>query len=98
MAANVESMFYIREKPWYGFGIMATEALIQSRRCALQGWNVTQKDTMMVGASTAITGFKANVRNMDESVLGIVPGRYRVAQNAEAFQTDETKNKSNNGF
>lgn len=31
-------------------------------------WNVAQKDTMMVGASTAIPGFKVNVRDTDGSV------------------------------
>lgn len=27
MAANVESMFYVREKPWHGLGTMVKEAL-----------------------------------------------------------------------
>ena len=27
MAANVETMFYTREKPWHGLGIRVAEAL-----------------------------------------------------------------------
>lgn len=26
MAANVESMFYVREKPWHGLGVRIQEA------------------------------------------------------------------------
>ena len=26
MSANVETMFYVREKPWHGLGTMVTEA------------------------------------------------------------------------
>lgn len=87
MAANVESIFYVREKPWHGLGTMVTEAPDSTAALRLAGldWNVTQKDIMMVDGSTAIPGFKANVRDMDGSVLGIVTDRYRVVQNAEAF-------------
>lgn len=37
-----------------------------------------------------ILGFKANVRDQDEKVLGVVTDRYKVVQNADAFSfTDE---------
>ena len=40
--------------------------------------------------SSVISGFKANVRDRDNSVLGIVTDRYKVVQNSEAFAfTDE---------
>lgn len=92
MAANVESMFYVREKPWHGLGTMVAEAPDSAAALRLAGldWNVVQKDIMTVDGSGAIPGFKANVRDTDGSVLGIVTDRYRVVQNAEAFSfTDE---------
>lgn len=87
MAANVESMFYVREKPWHGLGTMVTEAPDSTAALRLAGldWNVTQKDIMTVNGSTTIPGFRANVRDTDGSVLGIVTARYRIVQNAEAF-------------
>lgn len=92
MAANVESMFYVREKPWHGLGTMVAEAPDSAAALRLAGldWNVIQKDIMTMDGSGAIPGFKANVRDTDGSVLGIVTDRYRVVQNAEAFSfTDE---------
>ncbi|MDE6640835.1 MAG: hypothetical protein K2K63_09945 [Acetatifactor sp.] len=74
MAANVESMFYVREKPWHGLGTTVAEAPDSTAALRLAGlhWNVVQKDIMTVDGSTAIPGFKANVRDTDGSVLGIV--------------------------
>lgn len=92
MAANVESMFYVREKPWHGLGTMVAEAPDSAAALRLAGldWNVIQKDIMTVDGGDTIPGFKANVRDRDGSVLGIVTDRYRVVQNAEAFSfTDE---------
>ena len=87
MAANVESMFYVREKPWHGLGTMVAEAPDSAAALRLAGldWNVVQKDIMTVDGSGTIPGFRANVRDTDGSVLGIVTDRYRVVQNAEAF-------------
>lgn len=87
MAANVESMFYVREKPWHGLGTMVAEAPDSAAALRLAGldWNVIQKDIMTVDGDGTIPGFKANVRDTDGSVLGIVTDRYRVVQNAEAF-------------
>lgn len=87
MAANVESMFYVREKPWHGLGTMVAEAPDSAAALRLAGldWNVIQKDIMTVDGSDTISGFKANVRDRDGSVLGIVTDRYKVVQNVEAF-------------
>ena len=87
MAANVESMFYVREKPWHGLGTMVAEALDSASALRLAGldWNVIQKDIMTVDGDGTIPGFKANIRDTDGNVLGIVTDRYRVVQNAEAF-------------
>lgn len=50
MAANVELMFYVREKPWHGLGTMVAEApdSTVTLRLAGQDWNVIQKDIVAV--------------------------------------------------
>lgn len=87
MAANVETMFYVREKPWHGLGTMVTEAPDSESALSLAGldWNVIQKDILTTDKDSVIPGFKANVRDSDKSVLGIVTDRYKVVQNTEAF-------------
>lgn len=92
MSAQVETMFSVREKPWHGLGTIVAEAPNSRSALYLAGlnWNVLQKDLVTVGGSEVIPGFKANVRDSDNSVLGIVTDRYRVVQNEEAFAfTDE---------
>lgn len=46
MALNVESMFYVREKPWHGLGTMVAEAPDSTVTLRLAGkdWNAIQKD------------------------------------------------------
>lgn len=91
MAANVETMFYTREKPWHGLGTMVMEAPDSKHALELAGldWHVTQKSLFTVNG-TMVPGFKANVRETDGRVLGVVTDRYKVVQNEEAFAfTDE---------
>ena len=87
MAALVETMFSVREKPWHGLGTIVAEAPDSESALRLAGldWNVIQKDLVTVGGTDIIPGFKANVRDSDGSVLGIVTDRYKVVQNKEAF-------------
>lgn len=86
MAANVETMFSVREKPWHGLGTIVAEAPDSESALELAGldWNVIQK-SIITADGTPIDGFKANVRDSDDSVLGIVSDRYKVVQNREAF-------------
>lgn len=91
MAANVETMFYTREKPWHGLGTMVQEAPTSEEALVLAGldWQVTQRPIRTDGGDL-IPGFKANVRETDGQVLGVVTDRYKVVQNWEAFAfTDE---------
>lgn len=92
MSANVESMFYTgREVPWHGLGTMVMEAPTSQEALVAAGldWNVIQK-SMVTHDGIPISGFKANVRESDEKVLGVVTDRYKVVQNEEAFAfTDE---------
>lgn len=91
MAAEVETMFYTRETPWHGLGTRVMEALGSKEALSLSGldWNVEQ-EPIYTETGNLISGFKANIRDIDQKVLGVVTDRYRVIQNGEAFAfTDE---------
>lgn len=91
MAANVESMFYVRETPWHGLGTKVQEAPDSKRALVLAGldWKVIQMP-VFTGKGQMVPGYKANVRDRDQKVLGIVTDRYKVVQNEDAFSfTDE---------
>ena len=91
MAANVESMFYVRTKPWHGLGTEVKEAPTSTDALVLAGldWSVIQKD-VFTRDGRKIPGYKVNIRNYDSTALGIVSDRYKVVQNAEAFEfTDD---------
>lgn len=95
MSANVESMFYVREAPWHGLGTRVEEALDSAEALEKSGldWNVIQKP-IMTDALEPIPGFKANIRDKDNRVLGVVSDRYKVVQNSEAFDfTDALLNE-----
>lgn len=87
MSANVESMMYVREKPWHGLGTMVAEAptSADALRLAELDWTVNPRSVQLCGGAK-IAGYKANVRSSDGKVLGVVSDRYRVVQNAEAFE------------
>lgn len=87
MAALVESMVYTREKPWHGLGTMVEEAptSADALRLAELDWRVEQKNIQLCGGSK-VPGYKANVRSTDGKVLGVVSDRYRIVQNADAFE------------
>lgn len=91
MAANVESMFYVRETPWHGLGTRVQETPSSSEALIKAGldWNVVQ-EPIYTETEELIEGYKANVRDSDRKVLGVVTDRYKVIQNQEAFVfTDE---------
>lgn len=86
MAANVETMFYTREKPWHGLGIRVAEAPSSEEALRLAGldWQVKQ-EPVYTDTGEAISGYKANIRDRDRRVLGVVTDRYKIIQNQEAF-------------
>lgn len=95
MAANVESMFSVREKPWHGLGIIVKEAPTSADaiRLANLDWTVVQ-EPIYTDFNRIVDGYRANVRSSDRKVLGVVSDRYKVVQNVDAFSfTDELLGK-----
>lgn len=86
MSANVETMFYTREKPWHGLGIQVGQALSSLEALEVSGldWKVNQKP-ILTEDGISVEGYKANVRDFDNKILGVVTDRYKVVQNSEAF-------------
>lgn len=86
MAAEIESLFYVRETPWHGQGTRVEEAPSSEEAIRLAGlnWKVEQKPIYLADG-TEIKGSYANVRNVDNKPLGIVGERYRIVQNVDAF-------------
>lgn len=95
MAANVETMFSVREKPWHGLGTIVKEAPTSADAIRLAGldWSVVQ-ETIYTNFNRVVEGYRANVRSSDRKVLGVVSDRYKVVQNVDAFSfTDELLGK-----
>ena len=91
MSANVETMFYVREKPWHGLGTEVKEAPTSADALVYAGldWDVVQKN-VYAEDGTLISGYKVNTRSTDNTALGIVSDRYKVVQNEDAFKfTDD---------
>lgn len=91
MTANVESMFYVREAPWHGIGTRVEHTLNSNEALKEAGldWTVIQK-AIQTEDLFEVAGYKANIRESDQRVLGVVTDRYKIVQNHEAFAfTDE---------
>lgn len=86
MSAEIETMFYVREKPWHGMGTRVEKALdsIGAIKQAGLDWEV-QKLPIYDGQGREIPGYKASTRSADRKVLGIVGNRYSIVQNWQAF-------------
>jgi len=91
MPALVETMFSVRETPWHGLGTIVNDAPTAEYALRLAGldWNVVQDD-VFTNSGERIPGYKANIRDTDRKILGVVSDRYKVVQNTDAFSfTDE---------
>ncbi len=91
MSANVETMFYVRTAPWHGLGTRVDTALSSENALIKAGlnWNVVQRP-ILTDTGIPVEGYKANIRDSDDKVLGVVTDRYKIVQNHEAFAfTDE---------
>ena len=85
MPANVETMFYVRVAPWHRLGVCVEETLSSKEALEQSGldWTVVQRPIMT--DYNIIHGYKANIRETDERILGVVTDRYKIVQNHEAF-------------
>lgn len=91
MSHEVESMFSVREVPWHYEMTKDVTKIIQSAPnseealiAAGLNWGVESKD-IFTDNGIKIEGYKANTRDIDDKVLGIVSDRYTVVQNKDAF-------------
>lgn len=86
MAHKIESLYYTREKPWHGLGTRVEEAPTSADALRLAGldWKVEAKP-VFTETGEVIQNYKANTRDSDGAVLGLVSDRYTICQNDEAF-------------
>ena len=92
MPAEIETMFYTSNQanerfvPWHGLGTPVEESPTSADALRLSGldWIVEQKPVLV--NNVEVERYKANVRNSDNSVLGIVSTKYNIVQNHEAFE------------
>ena len=87
MSANVETMFYVREKPWHGLGTEVQEAPSSADALVYAGldWKIMQEN-VYTESGILVPGYRVNLRSTDSAALGIVSEKYKVVQNADAFR------------
>ena len=86
MSHEVESMMYVREKPWHSLGVRVEEAMTSAEAIKIAGldWEVHGKP-IFTESGIQIPGYVANTRTSDNSILGVVTEKYKVVQNKDAF-------------
>lgn len=89
MVAAVESMFSAREVPWHGIGTITDDVLTAEDAIIAAGldWEVALHSLYaQIGKNKRkVTGRFAVVRDIDESILGLVGKKYVPFQNRQAF-------------
>lgn len=90
MSKNLESMFTTRQPVWNEIGqkVERASSLKQILKQGNLDWSVKQQPVHVAGK--LISNQKANIRDSDGEMLGIVSDRYQIIQNAEAFGLVET--------
>lgn len=86
MAHEYECGYVVREKAWHGLATVIPDALIAEDAIVAGGldWIVT-KEPVFDSKGAQIPNYFANTRSSDNSVLGVVSGRYEIVQNKDAF-------------
>lgn len=92
MSHEIETMFSVREKPWhYEYTKDATKIIqeaptsAEALKAAGLDWTVYRK-LVFDEYGREIPGYRMNVRDKDERILGVVSDRYSLIQNKEAFE------------
>ena len=88
---NLNTMFSVREKPWHYEMTKDKTKIIQEAPTSEEAliaaglnWDV-ESVPIFDPYGYEIVGYKANTRDSDKAVLGIVSDRYAIVQNREAF-------------
>lgn len=92
MAHEVESMFFVGQRPWHGLGVDLPEAPTTADAIVAAGldWTVATK-TLCLSEDARLDGPRrqipalATVRESDGRILGVVGPDYRPLQNRDAF-------------
>ena len=87
MGHEIESMFYVREVPWHGLGVKLDECPTSKDAIVAAGldWTVDSKPIYDHNGKE-IPNYRANTRTSDDTILGIVTNKYKIVQNADAFE------------
>lgn len=87
-----ESGMFVGRKPtWAGLGEGVEEAKNseEAMKLARLDWDVVPQP-IKTESGILLKGYQANIRNIDNKVLGVTSDKYSIVQNAEAFSfTDE---------
>jgi len=92
MAHEVENIMYVSNEengrfvPWHGLGTAVAEAPTSAEAIKLAGLDwVVESKPVFTDSGIEIPNYKANIRDIDQKVLGVVSNRYQVVQNKDAF-------------
>ena len=87
MAHEVETLFVTRVPAWHSLGTIVADSPTSKDAIVAAGldWNVYQTPIFDQNQQK-IDNYFANVRDKDNSVLGVVTSRYQIVQNHEAFE------------
>ena len=86
MSFNINSMFTVRDKPWSRVGVSVDHALTAAEAIEAAGLNWQVKSAPVFDEDgNEIPGYRANVREDNKHILGIVGKDYSILQNQNAF-------------
>ena len=95
MSHEVESLAYVSNEengrfvPWHGLGTPVEEAMTSEEAIKKAGldWIIQPRPIYIhtENGELEVEGVKANTRNTDDRVMGVVSDRYKIVQNKDAF-------------